>query len=87
MPHNTDHWDSMREYEERIKELREQAEEEGIEISEDSIKSAMSFLSDITPAQGGENPSRLLVHKTDTEAPDTDVDEWKIPNSENPTEG
>ena len=75
MPFNSDHWDSMREYEERIKELREHAEEEGIELSEDSISNAMSFLSALTPASGGENPSRLLKHRDDA---DTD-DEWRIP--------
>ena len=63
MPFNTDHWDSMRQYEERIQELREQAEEEGIELSEASVNAAMSFLSNLTPAQGGENPSRLLKHR------------------------
>ena len=112
MPHNTEHWDSMKEYEKRIQELREQAEEEGIAINEDSINNAMSILSDLTPAQGGENPSRLMVHKSEagdspqtetpqteapeteapeteapeTEAPETaaDVDEWKIPNLEEP---
>ena len=78
MPYNTEHWDSMRQYEERMKELRKEAEEEGIEVSETSISSAMSFLSAIMPAQGGENPSRLLKHKSDS---GTD-DEWRIPSLE-----
>ena len=77
MPFNTEHWDSMREYEERMKKLREEAEEEGIEINETSINNAMSFLSAITEAQGGENPSRLMKHK-DGSGTDTD-DEWQIP--------
>ena len=60
-----------------MEELKEQAKEDGIEVSEDSISAAMSFLSAITPAQGGENPSRLLVHK---ENPDnSNDDEWRIP--------
>ena len=75
MPYNTEHWDSMRQYEERIKELREAAEEDGIEINETSINNAMSILSDLTAAQGGENPSRLLIHKDDS---GTDG-EWCIP--------
>ena len=79
MPFNTEHWDAMRQYEERMKELREQAEEENIEINETSISNAMSFLSGISPAQGGENPSRLMVHKDDADAEDDAGDEWQIP--------
>ena len=83
MPHNTEHWDSMREYEQRIKQLREQAQEEGIELSEDSISNLMSFLSDLTPAEGGNNPSRLSIHKTPAAADD----EWQIPHLEKPEQG
>ena len=73
----------MRQYEERMKELREEAEEEGIAVSEVSISNALSLLSAITdattPAQGeGSEPSRLLKHRDDA-AP---VDEWAIPYPE-----
>lgn len=69
-------WDIMRQYEERIKELREVAEEEGIEISEASINNAMRLLHDISPpgTNPSEEPSRLLEHKEDN-----DDDEWKLP--------
>ena len=78
MPHNTEHWDSMRQYEERMKELREEAKEEGIEISETSVSNAMSLLSSLSPAQGeGSEPSRLLIHKVDSDVDD----EWRIPTS------
>ena len=84
MPHNTEHWDSMRQYEERMKELREEAKEEGIEISEASISNAMDLLSSLSLAQGeGSEPSRLLIHKADSDAnsdASSDVDdEWRIP--------
>ena len=70
-------WDIMREYEERLKKLREIAEEEGIEINEDSVNNAMNFLHDISPPGSNptEEPSRLLEHK---ESNDSD-DEWQIP--------
>ena len=86
MPFNTDHWDSMRQYEERIQELREQAEEEGIELSEASVNAAMSFLSNLTPAQGGENPSRLLKHRDpddpiqDNSTPDDPIQDNSTPD-------
>ena len=81
MPYNTEHWDSMRQYEERMKELKKEAEEEGIEVSETSISSAMSFLSDISLAQGeGSEPSRLLIHKKGDSGTD---DEWRIPSLKN----
>ena len=81
MPFNTDHWDSMRQYEERIQELREQAKEEGIELSEASVNAAMSFLSNLTPAQGGENPSRLLKHRDpDNPIQDDPIQDDPIPD-------
>ena len=82
MPYNTDHWDSMREWEDRMKKLKEDALEEGIEVSDASINNAMSLFSALTPAQGGENPSRLLKHKDDSDAYAYADDEWRIPTQE-----
>ena len=55
-------WDPMRQYEERMKELREEAEEEGIEINEDSVNNAMQVLYNLLPpgTNPSEEPSRLL---------------------------
>ena len=75
-------WDIMRQYEERIKKLREMAAEEGIEgieVNEDSVSNTMGFLHDISPpgTDPSEEPSRLLKHREDG---DDDVnDEWKLP--------
>ena len=79
----------MRGYEERIRELREQAAEDGIELNEESVKGAMDFLSAITPAQAETGrSSRLLDHGTGSSGPtghsaNTDPgneeDEWRIP--------
>ena len=78
-------WDAMKKYEERIKELREIADEEGIPFSEESAKSALSFLADIQPAgvDPTEEPSRLLVHReTSPENVEAgEEDEWRIPTS------
>ena len=70
-------WDGMRQYEERMKELREQAEEEGIEINETSISNAMDLLYALSPpgTNPTEEPSRLLRHR---EPSDSD-DEWQLP--------
>ena len=59
-------------------ERREEAEEEGIEINEDSINNAMHFLHYVSPPGNNlsEEPSRLLEHKKDG---DVDDDEWKLP--------
>ena len=71
-------WDLMRQYEERMKELREEAEEEGIEINEDSINNAMQVLYNMLPTgtNPSEEPSRLLEHR---ETPDEE-DEWHLPS-------
>ena len=72
----------MRQYEERMKELREEAEEEGIAVSEVSISVIITLCADATtPAQGdGSEPSRLLKHRDDT-AP---VDRMGNTNPEEP---
>ena len=71
-------WDIMRQYEERVKELREIAEEEGIEINEDSVSNAMDFLYALSPpgTDPSEEPSRLLKHR---EASEPSNDEWQLP--------
>ena len=71
-------WDVMRQYEERMKELREEAEEEGIEINEGAVNSAMRLLHDLSPpgTDLSEEPSRLLKHKEVDDAAD---DEWRLP--------
>ena len=71
-------WDPMRQYEERMKELREEAEEEGIEINEDSVNNAMQVLYNLLPpgTNPSEEPSRLLEHR---ETPDEE-DEWHLPS-------
>ena len=82
MPHGTGHWDSMREYEDRIQELREQAAEDGIELNEESVSNAMEFLSAITPAQAETGrSSRLLDHGSGGTDPaaESEEDEWRIP--------
>ena len=71
-------WDVMRQYEERMKELREEAEEEGIEVSEASISNTMDLLYALSPpgTDPTEEPSRLLKHG---EVSDSDDDEWRLP--------
>jgi len=83
-------WDAMRGYEERMRELKEQAAEEGIEINEESMRNAMEVLYGLLPP--GTNPTeeagRLLKHRETAESPpdqetkpdaETPEDEWRIP--------
>ena len=72
-------WDVMRQYEDRMKELREAAEEEGIEVSEVAINTAIRLLHDLSPSGTdlSEEPSRLMKHKEEEDAAD---DEWQIPS-------
>lgn len=72
-------WDVMKQYEERMKELREEAEEEGIELSETSINNAMQLLYALQPpgSDPSEEPSRLLVHRESND--ENDDDEWRLP--------
>ena len=71
-------WDIMRQYEERMQELREEAAEDGIELSEESISNAMELLYALQPpgTDPTEEPSRLLIHKENN---DDDEDEWRLP--------
>ena len=79
MPFNTEHWDSMRELEDTMQDLRDQAEEDGIELNEESVRTAMGFMSNLMPAQGeGSEPSRLLQHREEV-VESNDEDEWRIP--------
>ena len=72
-------WDIMRQYEERMQELREAAEEEGeIEINEDAISNALNLLYELLPSgtDPSEEPSRLLRHREELEAAE---DAWRLP--------
>lgn len=80
-------WDGMREWERRMQELKEDAAEEGIEVSDESISAAMGLLYELqgpgnAPYKDG---NRLFALGDDNSADSAseeegpEDDEWRIP--------
>lgn len=74
-------WDVMREWEERMKKLKEDAADDGIEVSDAAISSAMDIFYALqgpgsVPYKDG---NRLFQHGPDGAHEEANDDEWRLP--------